>query len=276
MEKQKRIGGQENVPDRNERSLSHISKVLRKTKGEKIEVICIDCGNTFEASNLGPLTAKVCKGCGEKRDERQKELERLAQEQAEEQRYRELIRLANIPPKWRDVRFEHLDPNIQPVAQRVAREYAKGFNRESPSLVFYSPGNGTGKTTLGACIVNHVLHELRVPVLFAKARDIMLEIRKTFSDRYETEAEVLDRISYVNLLFLDDVGVDPSSEWIKGTYWTLLDRRVDWQLPVVVTTNRPFEGKGEVLADRIGLGAASRLLGLCGGKVIDMSGTDLR
>lgn len=80
----------------------------------------------------------------------------------------------------------------------------------------------------------------------------------------------------VNLLFLDDVGVDPPSEWIKSTYWTLLDRRVDWQLPVVVTTNKPFEGKGEVLADRIGLGAASRLLGLCGGKVIDMTGPDLR
>ena len=245
-------------------------------QGEKIEVICIDCCSTFSARNLGPLTAKFCKGCGEKRDERQKELERLAQEQAEEQRYRELIRLANIPPKWRNVRFEHLDPNIQSVAQRVAREYAESFNSESPSLVFYSPGNGTGKTTLAACIANHVLHELRVPVLFAKARDIMLEIRKTFSDRYETEAEVLDKISYVDLLILDDVAVDPPSEWIKSTYWTLLDRRIEWQLPVVVTTNKPFEGKGEVLADRIGPGAASRLLSLCGGKVIDMTGPDFR
>jgi len=222
------------------------------------------------------LTAKVCKGCGEKRDERQKELERLAQEQAEEQCYRELIRLANIPPKWREVRFDTLDPNIQPIAQRIAREYAQSFNRESPSLVFYSPGNGTGKTTLAACIANHVLHELRVPVMFAKARDIMLEIRKTFSDHYETEAEILNKTSYVDLLVLDDVGVDSPSEWIKSTYWTLMDRRFDWELPVVVTTNKPLDGRGEVLADRIGEGAASRLLGLCRGNVIDMTGPDLR
>ena len=256
--------------------LSSISRVLEKTLGDKVEVTCIDCGNTFEATNLGLLTAKVCKGCGEKRDERQKELERLAQEQAEEQCYRELIRLANIPPKWREVRFDTLDPNIQPIAQRIAREYAQSFNRESPSLVFYSPGNGTGKTTLAACIANHVLHELRVPVMFAKARDIMLEIRKTFSDHYETEAEILNKTSYVDLLVLDDVGVDSPSEWIKSTYWTLMDRRFDWELPVVVTTNKPLDGRGEVLADRIGEGAASRLLGLCRGNVIDMTGPDLR
>ena len=172
--------------------------------------------------------------------------------------------------------FDTLDPNIQPVAQRLAREYAGGFNKKSPSLVFYSPENGTGKTTLAAAIANYVLHELRAPVMFAKARDIMLEIRKTFSDRYETEAEILDKLSYVDLLVLDDVGVDRPSEWIKSTYWTLMDRRFDWELPVVITTNKPLEGKGELLADRIGEGAASRLLGLCRGNIIDMTGPDLR
>ncbi len=172
--------------------------------------------------------------------------------------------------------FDTLDPNIQPVAQRLAREYATGFSKQSLSLVFYSPGNGTGKTTLAACIINYVLHELRCPVMFAKARDIMLDIRKTFSDRYETEAEILDKVSYVDLLLLDDVGVDRPSEWIKSTYWTLMDRRYDWMLPVVVTTTKPFEGRGEILADRIGDGAASRLLGLCQGNVIDMTGLDLR
>lgn len=245
--------------------------------GKKIEVRCQDCRETFEATNLGPATAKLCAGCGKKREEHEKELERLSQERAKEERYQDLIRVANIPPRWQKVNFDTLYPEIQPVAQRVAREYAQGFNKNSPSLVFYSPGNGTGKTTVAACIANYVLHQLRVSVMFAKARDIMLEIRKTFSDRYnETEAGILDKVSYVDLLVLDDVGVDSPSQWIGSTYWTLMDRRFDWELPVVVTTNTPFEGRGEVLADRIGPGAASRLLGLCGGNVIDMTGPDLR
>ena len=258
------------------KGLSPISGVLEKSLGEKVEIVCCDCGGTFEATNLGRLTATLCQKCGEEREERAQALEKLAQEQAKEQRYRELIRLANIPPRWRGVTFDTLDPKKQPVAQRLAQEYAAGFNKESPSLVFYSPGNGTGKTTLAAAIANYVLHELRVPVMFAKARDIMLEIRRTFSDRNETEAEILDKISYVDLLVLDDVGVDRPSEWIKSTYWTLIDRRFDWMLPVVVTTNKPLEGRDEILADRIGEGAASRILGLCRGNVIDMTGIDLR
>ena len=264
-----------NDQGKSERTLSHISGALKKFQ-EKIKVVCRDCGESFEATDLGRLTAAICLKCGEKREEQERAAEKLAQEQKEDQRYRELIRLANIPPRWREATFDTLDPNIQPVAQRLAREYAAGFSKESPSLVFYSPGNGTGKTTLAACISNYVLHELRLPVMFAKARDIMLEIRKTFSDHYETEAEILDKISYVDLLLLDDVGTDRPSEWIKSTYWTLMDRRFDWMLPVVVTTNKPLEGRGELLADRIGEGAASRLLGLCRGNVIDMTGPDLR
>lgn len=256
--------------------LSPISQALEKIQGEKIEVTCLDCGKTFEATNLGSFTRRFCDDCGHKQEERELETERQAQLRAEADRLRELVRLANIPPHWQKFSFATLNPKMQPRAQRIAREYAEGFNKDSPSLVFYSQENGTGKTTLAACIANYVLYELRVPVMFAKARDIMLELRKTFSDRYETEAEVLDRISYVDLLILDDVAVDPPSEWIKSTYWTLLDRRFDWELPVVVTTNKPFEGKGEILADRIGEGAASRLLGLCCGNVIEMGGEDLR
>ena len=265
----------ENDRGKSGQSLSPISKVLKKIL-EKIKVVCRDCGETFEATNLGPATAKYCLKCSEERERQEEEREQQAQKELEEARYRELVALARIPPRWREVTFDTLDPNRQPVAQRLAREYAEGFNKESPSLVFYSLGNGTGKTTLAAAIANYVLHELRAPVIFAKARDIMLEIRKTFSDHYETEAEILDKISYVDLLVLDDVGVDRPSEWIKSTYWTLMDRRFDWMLPVVVTTNKPFEGREEVLADRIGPGAASRLLGLCGGSVIDMTGPDLR
>ena len=70
------------------------------------------------------------------------------------------------------------------------------------------------------------------------------------------------------LLVLDDVGVDPPSQWLSATYWTVFDRRLEWQLPVVVTTNRHLEApQGQVcLADRIGTGGVSRLIELCLGK----------
>ena len=247
--------------------------------GRKMKRICPDCGDEFEAANLGPATARYCRKCGEERERLEAEREQLAQKELEESRYRELVALARIPPKWKDTTFDNSNPDLNPQAFKIARRYAEQFNAQSPSLVFYSLGNGTGKTRLAACIANHILHKKRLPVLFKKARDLMLEIRRTFSDRGElTEADILDRVLSVQLLVLDDVGVDPTSQWLQTTHWTVFDRRLEWQLPVIVTTNKPLEAaQGEVcLADRIGNGAVSRLIELCQGDVIDMTGPDLR
>ncbi len=247
--------------------------------GRKMKRICPDCGEEFETTNLGPATARYCRKCGEERERQQEEREQIAREQLEESRYRELIARARIPPKWKEVTFDNSNPELNPRAFKLAKSYAEKFNTQSPSLVFYSPGNGTGKTHLAACIANHILHEKRLPVLFKKARDLMLDIRRTFSDWGElTEADILDRVLSVQLLVLDDVGLDPPSQWLHATYWSVFDRRLDWQLPVVVTTNVPLEAlQGQVcLADRIGTGGVSRLIELCLRNVIDMLGPDLR
>lgn len=229
--------------------------------------------------NLGSATRLYCDDCG-KKIAVQEEADRLAQELAlAEDRYHRLIAQANIPPKWRQVTFANSDPSLNPRAFKVAKRYAEKFSTQSPSLVFYSPGPGTGKTRLVACIVNYVLHELRLPVMFKEARTLMLDIRRTYSDKGElTEADILDRVLSVHLLLLDDVGVDPPSQWLQATYWTVFGRRLDWQLPVITTTNKPFEpARGEEgLADRIGDRALSRLVELCQGNVIDMTGPDLR
>lgn len=246
--------------------------------GQKIKRICLDCGEEFEAINLGPATAAYCPKCRLERVRQEGERERVAKEALEKSRYREIVAQAQIPPKWKDVTFENSNPDLNPRAFRIAKRYAERFTISSPSLIFYSPGNGTGKTRLAVCIINYVLHELRLPVLFKKARTLMLEIRRTFSDRGDvTETDILDRVLSMQLLLLDDVGVDPPSRWIHGIYWTVFDRRLEWQLPVIITTNKPFEASGEeCLADRIGDGAVSRLIELCQGNVIDMSGPDLR
>jgi len=228
---------------------------------------------------LGSAARNLCDVCGKKRTELE-ETDRLAKEAAlAEDKYHGLIFQAKIPPKWQQTTFASSDPKVNPQAFRVAKRYAETFSAKSNSLVFYSPGNGTGKTHLAVCIANHVLNIKRAPVLFKKARDLMLDIRRTFSDGGDlTEADILDRVLSVQLLVLDDVGVDPTSQWLQATYWTVFDRRLDWQLPVVVTTNKPLEAPaGEVcLNDRIGDGALSRLVELCQGNVIDMSGPDLR
>jgi DNA replication protein DnaC len=258
--------------NRKEEPLSPLSGVTNLW-GRKIKRICPDCGEEFDVVDFGKATRKYCNKCATKRitqDEEDRKIMALAEKEA---RYQTLIKQACLPPAWQTVRFENSDGTLYPHAFKRIKGYAEKFTVKSPSLVLYSPDKGTGKTHMAACIVNQVLHQYRYPVMFKKARDLMLDIRRTFSDRGDTEADILDRVLSVNLLVLDDVGVDPPSEWIKSTYWTVFDRRLEWQLPVIVTTNRQIEGD---LEHYIGEGAVSRLVGLSRGNVIDMSGDDLR
>jgi DNA replication protein DnaC len=266
-----------NDQDQRGGNLSPISGVLARL-GKKVKRICLDCGDEFETINLGLATAAYCTKCGLEREKEQEEAERAAQEALKEAKYREMIALAQIPPKWKEVSFDNSDPSLSPKAFKIAKRYADKFTLKSPSLVFYSPGAGTGKTHLVICIANHVLYQKRIPVLFKKARDLMLEMRRTFSDRGGiTEADILDRVLSVPLLVLDDVGVDPTSQWLQATYWTVFDRRLEWQLPVIVTTNKPLAAKqGPTLADAIGDRGESRLVELCQGNIIEMTGPDLR
>jgi DNA replication protein DnaC len=278
----------EKTPDRNKKTVKRtrstllpISGVLA-TLGQKVHRICRSCGKDFECTNLGPMTAQNCPDCAEIHIKAQQKIEddRIALEK--ETAYRKLIYYAQIPGKWGDTTFETSDPKLNKIhhaAFKFARSYAEGFTTKSPSVIFYSPGPGTGKTHLAMCIANHVLHQKRTSVVFKKARDLMLEIRSTYSDQEgdkETEASILKRVLSASLLVLDDVGVDPPTRWQQSTYWTIFDRRLDYQLPIIITTNKIIEGKGETLENIIGDRAYSRLIELSEKNVIDMTGPDLR
>jgi len=249
-------------------------------KIQKVNKICQACGTEFEAYDIGPLSRRFCFRCAASRIAQEEEDMRALQAAKDQEGYHDLIRRAGVPPKWREVTFENSDASLNKTAFKVAKKYAETYNPSSSgTLIFYSRNYGRGKTHLAVCILNYVLHHHHRPVLFKKARDLLLEIRHTFSEKgTDTEADILNEVLSIELLLLDDVGVDTPSPWIESTYWTIFDRRLEWQLPTIVTANYPLEpAPGEVcLGDRIGYGALSRLKELSQANCIDMSGPDLR
>lgn len=264
--------------NRNKRELMPLNASL-VTNPEKKRRICLDCGEEFESFELGRHTRRYCEKCCQVWKAKE-EADRQEQEKAlAEVRYLQLVAQARIPTLWRSVTFAGSNARIRKAAFKIAQEYAEEYNVRSGTLVLYSKGYGCGKTHLAVCIANHALHQLRRPVLFKKARDLLLDIRHTFAEGAGgSEAYVLNQVLSIELLVLDDVGVDKPSPWIESTYWTIFDRRMEWQLPTVITTNYPLEAQtGEIsLGDRIGFGAVSRLAQMCQGNFVDMSGPDLR
>jgi len=247
---------------------------------QPIKVTCINCGQEFEARNMGRWTRHYCETCTEKAQE-EEEADREQQEhEAAAKRQRDRIFQAKIPEFWRNTTFETSDSTINRAAFNKCRRYAETFDpRKSSSLYLFSLKYGVGKTHLAACVANYVLHEKGYSVCYQKARDLLLDIRRTYSDRGDLdEAGLLDRVLSFDLLVLDDVGIDQPSQWLVSTYWTVFDRRMEMGLPLVVTANyNLFETANlETIGDRIGFGAESRLRKMCGENVIEFKGKDLR
>lgn len=252
----------------------------RERLGLPIKVACLDCGQEFEARDLGRWTRQYCPVCTEKA-KKEEEADRECQEhEAAARRQQERIFQAKIPELWQNTTFETSDPAINRAAFNRCKKYAETFHpKKSPSLYLFSLKYGTGKTYLAACIANYVLYVKKYSVRYQKARDLLLDIRHTYSDRGDLdEADLLNRVLFFDLLVLDDVGVDQPSPWLVSTYWTVFDRRMEMGLPVVVTANyNLFETeKGMTIGDRIGFGAESRLRRTCGENVIEFKGKDLR
>jgi len=249
---------------------------LMAPKFEKETRICKGCGDTFEACKQ--LHRTKCDNCIHKERRLEEESQRANQAIQKEQEFRNMCRQACIPPKWVGVTFANSDSKINHKAFLLAKEYAETFTVNSETLVLYAKGYGTGKTHLAACITNYMLYNLKKRVLFKKALDLMLEIRATYSSDSQSELSILQNLLSFQLLVLDDVGWDPPTPWLEQTYWTVIDKRLEYKLPMVITTNYPLEveGKGVCLGDRIGYRSLSRLREMSKGRFIHTAEKDLR
>ena len=192
-----------------------------------------------------------------------------------EKTQRERVLRAHIPVDFKNATFDSSDPKIHPAAFAACKQYATEFKESSPSLIIHSEVFGSGKSYLASCIANYLLHKRRINVRFARAFDIIQEIRGTFNrGAREDEDDVLKRILSPTLLVIDDLGLTTPTDWSAETYWAMFDRRKEFRYPVVVTTN--YYPSDEQLGARIGKGALSRLLGMCGDNIITFKGKDLR
>jgi DNA replication protein DnaC len=270
MEQMPRTNRSPREPDRRFVPLT----VMLKLPQKKVEVICL-CGSKFAATDLGRFTRKICDACI-KKAELTEDLRVQAEAVMEaEKAQRERVKAAHIPADFQNVSFDTSNSKIHPAALAACQHYAMEFKGSSPSLILYSEVFGSGKTHLAACIANYLLNTRHINVRFARAFDIIQEIRGTFNrGTREDEDDVLKRILSPTLLVIDDLGLTTPTDWSAETYWAMFDRRKEFKYPVVVTTN--YYPNDEELGARIGKGALSRLLGMCGDNIITFKGKDLR
>ena len=119
---------------------------------------------------------------------------------------------------------------------------------------------GTGKTTLAMLVSQAALQAGRSVAIYSLPR-LLAEIRKTFDEGAErSHLDLLERLAAVDLLHVDDVGAERTSDWVLEQLYSIVNARYEDERAMVITTNLPHDR----LIEQIGERTVSRLIEVCG------------
>ena len=164
------------------------------------------------------------------------------------------------------------------LAEKALRS-AKGFvaaemRGENPRGLYYEGTLGSGKTFLAAAIANE-LAERDIDTHFVVVPEFLEKLRLSYGSQPDSneynEAEIMRRALTARILVLDDLGAHNSTPWTISKMYTLLNHRLNHNLPCVITTNL----KLDTIAEELGARTASRLQEMCH-RFLLVNDTDIR
>jgi DNA replication protein DnaC len=168
---------------------------------------------------------------------------------------------ATIPRLYRDVAFDRapvtdIDPGIVTVARRFTDRIDDHLDH-GRGLWFMGPV-GTGKTTLAMLVSKAALKAGRTVAIYSLPR-LLSEIRRTFGTD-GGHLDLLDRLTAVDLLHIDDVGAEQTTPWVLEELYSIVNSRYEEQRSMVITTNILDR---EALCAQITERTVSRLTEMC-------------
>ncbi len=175
--------------------------------------------------------------------------------EAEEKQRRLEARLnqSGIPLRFRGKTFAsyRTDTDGMESACAIAMEFAANFREHAKKGTFlvFSGKPGTGKSHLAIAIAQEVMSG--GTALYTSAIDAVRMIRDTWRrDSAKTESQVLDMLASIDLLILDEVGVQYGTEAEQVSLFDIIDKRYRDLRPTILLTNLNAKGMKEFLGDR--------------------------
>lgn len=181
--------------------------------------------------------------------EQQKKCECYTQKQKEQEIAKKLD-FSGIPDIFKgvmlndfrtDIYQKEEDRTSAKLARKSAANYVANYQQMKAAgkgLYFYSEVKGSGKTRIASSIANALISIYNLNVVFIKAADISLQVRKTFKKNAESsEDEVLRALKEVDVLIIDDFAVENNSDYMEELLTKILDYRMEAKNITLITSN---------------------------------------
>jgi DNA replication protein DnaC len=205
---------------------------------------------------------------------------------------------AHIPERYRhcsldtySTDFNGANPSLSK-ARWISQKFAEGYPVETGGNGLLLVGSaGLGKTHLAVGILSRLVRDRGVKGIFCDYRELLKNIQNSYNPAVQsTEVEVLKPVLAAEVLVLDDLGAQRSSDWVADTVAFILNARYNEKLTTIITTNWADQPAGtgtktdkdgikpakseDTLGDRIGDRMRSRLAEMC--VRVEMTGEDFR
>ena len=168
----------------------------------------------------------------------------------------ERVKATGVPESYTEWSLEQLDMNDEFLALM-----SEQINAGESVVIFGRVGRGKTHTAVG--LLRNWLLEFGQsgrkyrPAKFIYYPHFLDEMRQRMdSDRKDDSRQYEDELAHFDLLVVDDLGAERTTEWTKERTTLLIDRRLREGKQTIITTNVMSLGE---LADRYGERTASRL-----------------
>lgn len=162
-------------------------------------------------------------------------------------------RMARIPKKFLGKTIDSFEAKTAPQKQIVqaARGFVQAFagmDADSPAKGMWLRGKeGTGKTHIAVATLKEVIGRGHSG-LYWNVPELFLELRRLMAEKAEmTEADLFDEALRTDLLVLDDLGAERTSDYVLDRLYVMINGRYQNDLATIITTNRtPDELRAQI------------------------------